>query len=184
MTTKARARRRSRCHGSAWLLIALLCLPAAARAAPVLMVLEHLADGARVRTEVRVVLEHTASPHAGKGQLKWAILPGEAIESPTRPADRIVHLFRRVGLQHAHICSVHARYFRNKVGAWAPHFRLDEQPLIVRRNGRWQPLEQIAGVASLLVLTSSTLPNAEGFYPALEFGMTTGLTFIDSWIVR
>lgn len=184
MATRTKTKLRSRGRRSVAVLMALLSLPLAAEAAPVLMVLEHFADGERLRAEVQVAPEHTVSPYAGKGQLKWAILPGEAIESPTRPADRVVHLFRQVGLQHAHICSVHARYFRHKSGAWVPHFRLDEQPLIVRRNGRWQPLEQIMGVASLLVLTSSTLPNAEGFYPALEFGMTTGLTFIDSWIVR
>jgi hypothetical protein len=39
-------------------------------------------------------------------------------------------------------------------------------------------------VATLIVLTSSTLPNAEGYYPALEFGLTTGLTNIDAWLVR
>ncbi len=166
------------------LLMALLCLPATTGAAATLMVLEQTAGGERLRAEVKAVPEHVASPHAGKGQLKWAILPGEAMESDTRPADRIVHLFRQVGLQHVHICSVEVRYYRNKAGAWVPHFRLDETPLVVRRGGRWQPLEHIAGVASLIVLTSSTLPNAEGFYPALEFGMTTGLTFIDSWIVR
>ena len=76
------------------------------------------------------------------------------------------------------------RYFRNAEGLWVPHFRLDEEPLVRREGNRWVPLLQERGLPTLIVLTSSTLPNAEGFYPALEFGLTTGPLSIDLWRVR
>lgn len=154
-------------------------------AAPVIMVLEHVQNGERFQTPVEAIPDLITSPHAGKGQLKWSILPGEPIESNVRPADRVVHLLRLIGLQRNLLCIVKVRYFKNnKDGPWVPHFQLNQEPLVIRINGRWRPVSEVRGVATLIVLTSSTLPNAEGYYPALEFGLTTGLTNIDAWLVR
>lgn len=164
--------------------LAVFCLPASVAAAPVIMVLEHIDDGQRVQTEVEAKFDHVISPHAGRGRPKWKILPGEAIESKRRPQDRTVHLFRLVGLQHTRVCIINVRYFKNKKGAWVPHFLLNQEPLLIKEGKRWKPLTKFAGIASLIVLTSSTLPNAEGYYRSLEFGLTTGLTYIDFWFVR
>ena len=165
---------------------AMTCLAAAAtvHAAPVIMVLQSVVNGQLIKAEVEAADERVISPLAGKALPKWTVVPGQALKSPQRPSDRVVHLLRKAGLQYQHICSINLRYFRDRQGAWVPHFRLDEQPSVVRRNGRWQPLTTVRGLPSLVVLTSSTLPNAEGFYPSLEFGLTIGLMSIDSWIVR
>ena len=172
-----------------YVLAVLLSLVAAAPrpvvAAPVIMLLEHMEDGERISTKIEAVSDPKASPHAGKGQLSFAILPGDALDTKQRPYDRIVHLFRQVGLARVPLCTVSVRYYKNRENEWLPHFQLNQEPLFVRKNGRWVPLSQVkSGITSLIVLTSSTLPNAEGFYPSLEFGLTTGLTFIDSWVVR
>lgn len=153
-------------------------------AAPVIMVLQSLGKGEQIQAKIEAVPDLTTSPHAGKAQAKWSVLPGEAIKSPGRPAERVVHLLRKVGLEYQHLCSIKLRYYPAKQGVWVPHFQLDEQPAVVRKNGRWQPITTVRGLPSLVVLTSSTLPNAEGFYPSLEFGLTIGLMSIDSWIVR
>ncbi|MFQ5757403.1 MAG: hypothetical protein ACE5H7_15090 [Acidiferrobacterales bacterium] len=159
--------------------------PGALRAAPVIMILEHVQNGERIQTPIEAIPDLITSPHAGKGQLKWSILPGEPIESEVRPADRVVHLLRHIGLQRNLLCTVKVRYFKNnKDGLWVPHFQLNQEVLVMRKNGRWRPVSEVRGVATLIVLTSSTLPNAEGYYPSLEFGLTTGLTKIDSWAVR
>lgn len=158
--------------------------PATVLAAPVIMVLQSRAQGENVQAKIEAVPDIVTSPVAGKVSPKWAVLPGQAIASAQRPADRVVHLFRKVGLQQSHICSINLRYYPDKEGAWIPHFQMDEQPAVVRRNGRWVPIKQLQGISSLIVLTSSTLPNAEGFYPSLEFGLTIGMTSIDAWIVR
>jgi hypothetical protein len=158
--------------------------PTAVLAAPVIMVLQSRTQGENVQAQIKAVSDMVTSPFVGKLSPKWAVLPGEAITSARRPADRVVHLFRKVGLQQSHICSINLRYFPDKEGAWVPHFQVDEQPAVARRNGRWVPIKQLQGISSLIVLTSSTLPNAEGFYPSLEFGLTIGMTSIDAWIVR
>jgi hypothetical protein len=158
--------------------------PATVLAAPVIMVLQSRAQGENVQAKIEAIPDIVTSPFVGKLSPKWVVLPGQAIASAQRPADRVVHLFRKVGLQQSHICSINLRYYPDKEGAWIPHFQMDEQPAVVRRNGRWVPIKELQGISSLIVLTSSTLPNAEGFYPSLEFGLTVGMTSIDAWIVR
>ncbi|MFQ5995401.1 MAG: hypothetical protein ACE5K1_09925 [Acidiferrobacterales bacterium] len=165
-------------------LMAVLMVPAATAEAPVIMVLEHLRDGERMQTEIEAIPDVVVNPHGGKGQPKWAILPGWAIDSPVRPGDRFVHLFRQIGLDRNHLCTINIRYFKDKQGLWIPHFQLNQEPLLVRKNGRWVPLQVIKGIPTLIVLTHSTLPNAEGYFPSLEFGLTNGLTQIDFWVVR
>ena len=162
----------------------MLIAPVTVLAAPVIMVLESRAQDDNVQAQIEAVPDLVTSPFAGKLSPKWVVLPGEAIVSDRRPADRVVHLFRKVGLQQSLICSINLRYFPDRHGAWVPQFQIVEQPAVARRNGRWVPIQQLQGIASLIVLTSSTLPNAEGFYPSLEFGLTVGMTSIDAWIVR
>ncbi len=177
----------SRPHMCGVLLLAItsaLIAPATVLAAPVIMVLQSRAQGENVHAQIEAVPDMVTSPFAGKVSPKWAVLPGQAIVSTQRPADRAVHLFRKVGLQQSHICSINLRYYPDRQGAWVPHFQMDEQPAVVRRNGRWVPVKTLQGISSLIVLTSSTLPNAEGFYPLLEFGLTVGMTSIDAWVVR
>ncbi|MFQ5934893.1 MAG: hypothetical protein ACE5LB_00600 [Acidiferrobacterales bacterium] len=165
--------------------ITLLVVPARVQAEPALMVLESLIrSGERLQTRVEAVPDLINSPHAGEVSQKWSVLPGEAIKLKQRPANRVVHLFRKNGLTHSHLCTINVRYFRAKERGWVPHFQLDETPLVVRRNGRWVPLTTVRGVPTLIVLTSNTLPNVEGFYSSLEFGLTIGMLSIDAWIVR
>ena len=178
---------RSRTHLWVALLAAVasaFLVPATVLAAPVIMVLQSRVQGENVQAQIEAVPDIVTSPFAGKLSPKWAVLPGQAIVSTQRPVDRVVHLFRKVGLQQSHICSINLRYYPDRQGGWVPHFQMDEQPAVVRRNGRWVPIKQLQGIASLIVLTSSTLPNAEGFYPSLEFGLTVGMTSIDAWVVR
>jgi hypothetical protein len=166
------------------LITSALIAPATVLAAPVIMVLQSRAQSDNVQAQVEAVPDFVTSPFAGKLSPKWAVLPGEAIVSTQRPPDRVVHLFRKVGLLQSHICSINLRYFPDRHGAWVPQFQMDEQPAVARRNGRWVPIKTLQGISSLIVLTSSTLPNAEGFYPSLEFGLTVGMTSVDAWVVR
>ena len=179
----------SRCRARGWVALLLVIAsaftaPATVLAGPVIMVLQSRAQGENVQAKIEAVPDVVTSPFAGKLSPKWVVLPGQAIASAQRPADRVVHLFRKVGLEQSHICSINLRYYPDRQGSWVPHFQLDEQPAVVRRNGRWVPIKELRGISSLIVLTSSTLPNAEGFYPSLEFGLTIGMTSIDAWIVR
>ncbi len=154
-------------------------------AAPVLLTLES-ADPGKPRVSATIKAEGglTASPTRARPREKWSLKPGEALASETRPADRLVELYQASGTQTVLLCAVQVRYFRNKDGEWQPHYAMLDEPLVTRVGEKWLPVTALRGNAALVVLTNATLPNAEGFYSALEFGLSTGTTPIDYWQVR
>jgi hypothetical protein len=151
---------------------------------PVLMVLEHVENGKRITTPVEAKRGAALSPARGRAHEKWTIRPGTVFNTAARPGDVVVELYRGADKERIHVGTVGIRYFRDKRGVWVPRFQLSQEPLLVRDKDGWKPLTSLRGAPSLIVITSSTLPNAEGFYPALEFGLTTGRMQIDSWVVK
>jgi len=161
-------------------LLTTLITPAQADTA-VLMVLAHTENGRLVRVGVPAARGAFLSPSRGKEFDRWAVQPGNALVGGKQPDDVLVELYRGAESQRILVCAIGIRYFRDARGAWVPHYQLNQEPLVARdADGRWQPLPGVP----LIMLTGSTLPNAEGFYPALEFGLTAGLLEIDSWVVR
>jgi hypothetical protein len=154
-------------------------------AAPVLLTLDS-ADAGKPRVSAVVKAEGglTASPTRAQPREKWSLKPGEALRSEARPADRLVELYQASGTQATLLCAVQVRYFRNPDGAWQPHYVMLDEPLVTRRGEKWLPVTALRGNAALVVITNATLPNAEGFYPALEFGLSIGTTPIDYWQVK
>ncbi|HEX7045585.1 MAG TPA: hypothetical protein VF203_13345 [Burkholderiales bacterium] len=112
----------------------------------------------------------------------WIIEP-EPVERAARPPERVVELYTGTPSAPALLCRVWLRYYARASG-WVPYFRLEEEPLLARVHGRWQPLELIRGAGGVLVLHGSTVPNAEGYYPRLEFGSSVGPVAIVAWQVR
>lgn len=154
-------------------------------AAPVLLTLESADPGKpRVRATVKAEGGLTESPTRAQPREKWSLKPGEALRSEARPADRLVELYQASGTQATLLCAVQVRYFRNKDGDWQPHYVMLDEPLVTRRGEKWLPATALRGNAALVVITNATLPNAEGFYPAIEFGLSIGTTPIDYWQVR
>ena len=166
--------------------LALLVLAgqSAAAAPPVLMVLAHAEAGKAIVTKIEAKAGMVTSPDRGKRQVQWALRTGEAIKSAARPADRAVSFYQGAGTQSALLFIVKLRYYPNNEGKWVTQFQIDQEPLVTQVNGRWQPLTTVQGVPSLIVITSNTLPNAEGYYSALDFNFTTGPTSIDAWSVQ
>ena len=152
--------------------------------APVLMLLEHTQAGKQIQTKIEVKDGLVASPDKGKPQAKWIIRTGDALKSDVQPGDRTVNFYQSTGTQSTLLFIVKVRYYQNAAGRWAPQFLINEEPLVIRKNGRWQPLTTVQGVPSLIVQTGTALPNAEGYFASLEFGMSTGATSIDAWLVQ
>jgi len=154
-------------------------------AAPVLLTLES-ADPGKPRVSATIKAEGglTESPTRGQAREKWSLKPGEALASDTRPADRLVELYQASGTQAILLCAVQVRYFRSKNGEWQPHYAMLDEPLVTRVGEKWLPVTALRGNAALVVITNAALPNAEGFYPAIEFGLSIGTTPIDYWQVR
>lgn len=162
----------------------LVAATAFAEEPPALLGLQFAANGKPVTLVVSSKPGRHVSPAPGAAPTKWRVLPGAAIASPQRPADRVVELYRNAKPEALLVCRIEVRYFRNTQGAWVPHMQLNEIPLVMRDRNGWKPFTSIAGLPGLMVLTSSTLPNAEGYYPWLEFGVSNGSTAIDFWLVR
>ncbi|MBI3570541.1 MAG: hypothetical protein HY082_05500 [Gammaproteobacteria bacterium] len=151
----------------------------------VLMLLEHAEDGQAVQTRIEVKNGVVESKDKGKPREKWIVRAGEAIQSEARPGDRAVNFYKTTGGESTLLFIVKARYYQNDDGKWAPHFQLNEEPLVVRgQDGKWKPLTTIQGVPSLIVQSGTALPNAEGYTASLELGFTTGPTSIDAWLVQ
>ncbi len=141
--------------------------------------------GVAVEIKVEAKPGAAVSPTRGKEFDKWTLRPGSAFASKTRPEEMLVELYRGADTEGVLLCSIDIRYFRDNRGVWVPHYQLNQEALVTRdKNGNWQPLTAVRGAPSLIVLTNATLPNAEGFYPSLEFGLTNGPLQIDSWVVR
>ena len=151
---------------------------------PVLMLLEHTEAGKPVQTKIELKAGLVASPDMGKPQTKWIIRAGDALKSEVQPGDRSVNFYQSTGTQSILLFIVKVRYYQNATGQWVPQFLLNEEPLVIRKNGRWLPLTTVQGVPSLIVRTGTAIPNAEGYFPSLEFGITTGATSIDAWLVQ
>jgi len=156
-----------------------------AASTPVLMLLEHTQAGKPIQTKIELKAGLVASPDKGKPQAKWIIRAGNALKSEVQPGDRTVNFYQSTGIQQSSLLFiVKVRYYQYAAGRWLPRFLLNEEPLVIRKDGGWQPLNSVQGVASLIEQTGTALPNAEGYFPSLEFGMTTGAISIDAWLVQ
>ncbi len=164
----------------------LISLTASIHAAsvPVVMVLQYTLAGNTIQTQIEAQGGLVASPDRGKPVAQWIISAGDAIQSDSRPDDRVVSFYKGVGNEGILLFMIKVRYYQNSNGLWVPQFQLDEEPLVARINGRWQPLASVHGVPNLIVQTGNTLPNADGYFISLQFGFTTGPTTIDAWIVQ
>lgn len=109
----------------------------------------------------------------------WKLKPGDTLRGETRPPDRVVDVFSGTRLAPSLLCRVVVHYYAGDSG-WVPRYRLDDEPAVAFVNGRWQPIGGIAG----LVRHGGVLPNADGFFPAIEFGLSSGALTIVAWRVR
>lgn len=158
--------------------------PAGAEPVPTLMVLELGARGNSRTLEIKVAPGTTVAPLAGARPQRWLLRPGDSIAARTQPPDRLVELYSGTAQAPALICKIGLRYVRAPNGLWVAHFQLIEEPLVAQQGNRWVPITTLQGAQNLIVTTSSTLPNAEGFYPALEFGFSNEAPPLDFWVVR
>lgn len=125
----------------------------------------------------------TESPQAGAASIGWRIDAGEVVRGRERPADRQVDFYQgQKGPQRTLLVTLVVRYFPVQ-GGWAPRYRLLEELFFMRQGERWVPLKTVNGEPSAIIQLSNTLPNTQGYYASLRFGLTTGPIAIDAWRV-
>lgn len=122
-------------------------------------------------------------PKEVKSYARWHVLPGEAIRAPRAPTPRVVDLYGGTPQSPELVARVLVTYFGG-AGKWVPHYQITEEPAVVQRNGRWTPVMIGQGMPGLIVRHGGTLPNASGFFPHIEFSITTGSLALSAWLVR
>ncbi len=153
-----------------------------AEAAEVLLLLEHAEKGKRVSTEIKNKLGTFQSSYKDKA-IGWTIRQGEPVQAKTAPSARQIDFYQLNGRDYELLCTVEVKYFPEKSGRWLPRYRINQEMLFVKEGDKWRPLKMIDGIASLIQYTSNQFPNIEGYYPTLDFGLTTGAITIDAWKV-
>lgn len=162
-------------------LAVLITIPPAA-AKDVLLFLEHMNAGKPVSWEVVDKPGRVAVPGKSRSEISWHVRQGTPVIGAAAPRSRRVDFYQGEGVQRQIMCALEVKYFRIK-NKWLPHYRLYQEVLFVRDGDRWRPLDNVAGVPVLVEHSSAFLANAEGFYPALDFGLTVGKLEIDAWQV-
>lgn len=115
--------------------------------------------------------------------LIWSLRPAEPLTASTPPDSRVIELYTGTPTALTLLCRVFIRYYPSRTG-WQPYFQLNEEPLLINVNGRWQPIELMPGIPALIAQKGNTIPTPEGFFPSLEFGLTVGTLPIVGWQVR
>jgi len=113
----------------------------------------------------------------------WKLTSADRVAGDVRPADRLIEIYTGTPAAPILLCRVLLHYYPSREG-WVPYFQLDQEPLLRRANGRWQAIEIAPGVSGLLVRKGGVLPTAEGFFPALEFGLSSGPLTVVGWQIR
>lgn len=165
-------------------LVALASLPGGTSADErLLLVLGATGTGGKpVRIEVREK-PGIQVPKEVKAYARWQVLPGETVRAPTSPARRVVDLYGGTSQAPELVARLLVTYF-GAAGKWVPHYQITEEPAVVRRHERWNPVMIGQGMPGLIVRHGSTLPNASGFFPRIEFSTTTGSLALSAWLVR
>jgi hypothetical protein len=154
-----------------------------AASVPALLLLEYAEAGKRVQIRIEAKPGRVTSPAQGKPQAQWLLRTGDALKANAQPPDRVVGFYPSADAQSP-IFIVNVRYFRTAQGLWEPRFQINEEPLVARINDHWVPLTNGQGIPGLIVQTSNTLPNAEGYFDSIQFGFTTGAAPIGAWSVQ
>jgi hypothetical protein len=123
------------------------------------------------------------TPKEVRAYARWHVVPGETVNAAAAPSPRVVDLYGGTPQSPELVARVLVRYF-GAAGKWIPHYQLTEEPAVVHRGGRWAPLTIGQGMPGLIIQHGGTLPNADGFFPRIEFSLTTGSLPLGAWLVR
>jgi hypothetical protein len=152
---------------------------------PALMVLDYVNNSTEQRTNVDILPGEYTSPFTGKPLAQVTVLAGAGIKTDQTLPDRVVGFYAGQGISRTLVCEILVRYYRNDAGVWIPNYRFVDQAFAVPDgNGGWMPVATPGGAVGMINVTSTTLPNVDGFYTTLQFGPANGYLQIDSWVVK
>ena len=167
------------------LLIAATLLPVTIvhAAQPILAVLQYQ-DGAKTKfAPIREQSGAVTAPSAGKPQTTWQLNPGDLLTGTAPPADRIIRFYSAVNNQPVLLCTVLVKYYP-QAGKWVPGYRMEDRIVLMRDGADFKPIPAGTGDIELVLMVGTTLPNVDGYYSALQFGIPFKAVGIDAWVVN
>ena len=167
------------------LIAAALLLPAgvAQAAKPVLATLQYQ-DGAKtVSVPIREQAGSVASPKTSKPQSVWVLNAGDTRGGSAPPADRIIRLYHSVNTQPVLLCTVLVKYYPGN-GKWIPTYQMQDRIVLMRNGANFKPIPADTGDIELTLMIGTSLPNVDGYYSKLQFGLPSKSVGIDAWVVN
>jgi hypothetical protein len=178
----------SRARNTTPLLAALLIFlagitPTAHAEKPALTLLQYN-SGAKIKsTPIPDVPGKFKSPVAGKPQASWVLARGDLRSSATSPPERAIRFYRYVNAQPELVCTVQVKYFPHN-GQWEPAYRMEDRVVLMRDGANVKPIPSGTGDMELVLMLGSSLPNVDGYYSKLEFGLPSKSVTIDAWDIN
>ena len=158
----------------------LAALPARA-AAETLAVLEYSSGLFGKRADISTRAGSTPSPFAGKPRAAWTLRPGDTVQQPRPPAERVIQFYQIDDKSPVLVSTVAVRYTRAARG-WQPVYQLVPPPPVTWNGAQFVPIDTgLPGTVRVLQSSGST---ADGYAASLSFGSHTGPVRIDLWEVQ
>ncbi len=167
------------------LIAAVLLLPVGVvhAAQPILAQLHYL-DGAKTKSvPIREQAGSVPSPAAGKPQTVWLLSAGDTRSGDAPPAERIIRFYHTVNNQPVLLCSVLVKYYPQD-GKWKPAYHMQDRIVLMRDGTNFKPIPAGTGDIELTLTIGTSLPNVDGYYSTLQFGLPSKVVGIDTWEVN
>lgn len=157
--------------------------PAAHAGKPALALLQYN-DGTKIKsTPIADLPGKFKSPVAGKPRASWVLARGDLRGTATSPPERAMRFYRYVNAQPELVCTVQVKYFPRN-GQWEPAYRMEDRVVLMRDGANVKPIPSGTGDMELVLLLGSSLPNVDGYYSKLEFGLPSKSLTIDAWDIN
>ncbi len=167
------------------LIAALLLLPASIvhAAPPVLAKLQYL-EGEEIKTApIREQAGAVPSPASGKPQTAWVLSAGDSRSGEAPPAERIIRFYHKVNSQPVLLCSVLVKYYPRN-GKWEPAYHMQDRIVLMRDGDKFKPIPAGTGDIGVTLMIGTSLPNVDGYFSSLQFGLPSKSVGIDIWEVN
>ena len=167
------------------LITAVLWLPVEAvhAAQPILAQLKYL-EGAKTKSApIRAQAGIIPSPAVGKPQAVWLLSAGETLSGNAPAAERVIRFYHAVNNQPVLLCTVLVKYYPHD-GKWVPAYHMEDRIVLMRAGENYRPIPAGNGDIELALMIGTSLPNVDGYYSSLQFGLPSKAVGIDTWEVN
>ena len=164
--------------------VVLLLPPSVVYAAkPILAQLQYQEGAKTISVPIREQAGNVSSVRTGKPQAAWVLNAGDARSGSAPPADRIIRLYHIINGQPVLLCSVLVKYYPRD-GKWEPAYRMQDRIVLMRDGANFKPIPAGTGDIELTLMIGTSLPNVDGYYSKLQFGLPSKSVGIDAWKVN